>query len=231
MTVLVGAAKADQQRVRNRITSLVAAQGGRIRLDETFLTRLSAMSLSDGRGLPPDLQERLRGDWRVLQVFETRVADLEAERHRRLVEAAVDDGEIARVKQLMRLRAIGEASAWQLVFEYFWRRFHNRREVAAGAGLTPTPYSSGDSVREQGIGKAGNARVRTLVVELAWGWVRWQPNSELTRWFRARFDGNKRVRRIGIVALARRLLIALWRYLETGELPAGATLKPMQTMR
>jgi len=98
--------------------------------------------------------------------------------------------------------------------------------VGACAGLTPTPYDSGDSTREQGISKAGNKRVRKLMVELAWLWVRYQPGSKLTLWFQKRFgSGGKRMRRIGIVALARKLLIALWRYLETGVIPEGAILK------
>jgi transposase len=223
----LGATKTDRVRMRNRITSLVAAQGGRVLVDERLAERLAEVSLPDGRRLPVELQARLQREWSVLAVIEQRIAGLEAERHRRLVEATVGDPEMERVKQLMRLRAIGETTAWQLVFEYFWRRFDNRRQVAAGAGLTPTPFNSGDSTREQGISKSGNGRVRALLVELAWGWLRWQRDSELTHWFRTRFDLTKRTRRIGIVALARRLLIALWRYLETGELPAGAVLKPV----
>ena len=107
-----------------------------------------------------------------------------------------------------------------------WRRFRNRREVGACAGLTPTPYQSGDSQREQGISKAGNRRVRRLIVQLSWQWLRHQPDSVLTQWFQRRYGGTgKRGRRVGIVALARKLLIALWRYVEDGEVPAGARLK------
>jgi transposase len=111
--------------------------------------------------------------------------------------------------------------------EFFgWRQFANRREVAASAGLTPTPFQSGGRAREQGISKAGNRQVRWLMIELAWCWVRYQPESALTRWYLERFyDGGSRARRIGLVAVARKLLIALWRFLETGELPEGATLK------
>lgn len=130
------------------------------------------------------------------------------------------------VKQLCELRAIGLGSAWALAVELFWRKFGNRREVAGSLGLTPTPYDSGQSEREQGISKAGNKRLRWLLIELAWCWLRYQPHSELTAWFNRRFaGGGKRMRRIGIVALARRLSIALWRYVEHGELPAGAQLK------
>jgi transposase len=106
------------------------------------------------------------------------------------------------------------------------RAFKNRREVGGLAGLTPTPYQSGDSAREQGITKSGNRHVRWITTQLAWGWVRFQPDSALSMWFRERFGGGgKRLRRIGIVAVARKLLIALWRFLETGVLPEGAVLK------
>ena len=132
------------------------------------------------------------------------------------------------VAQLMRLRAIGIKGAWVLDKELFgWRRFANRRELASSLGLVPTPYDSGDRQVEQGISKAGNKRVRALLVELAWAWLRLQPDSALTQWFNRRFAaGGKRMRRVGIVALARRLAIALWRYLQHGEIPAGAVLKP-----
>ncbi len=131
------------------------------------------------------------------------------------------------VARLARLRGIGMSSGWVLAKELFgWRCFRNRREVAGCLGLTPSPYESGESETEQGISKAGNRRVRTLLVELAWSWLRYQPQSELSQWFNRRFaGGGKRMRRIGIVALARRLAIALWRYLEDGLIPGGAQLK------
>jgi transposase len=122
---------------------------------------------------------------------------------------------------------VGPVSGWTLVLELFgWRRFANRRELAALVGLTPTPYASGENAREQGISKAGNRRVRALLVELAWQWLRHQPGSALARWYQGRFArGGKRLRRVGIVALARKLLIALWHYLEHGLVPEGAQLK------
>lgn len=127
----------------------------------------------------------------------------------------------------MKLCALGVNSAWVLVMEFFgWRRFKNRRELGGLSGLAPTPYSSGSMEREQGISKAGNRRVRAMLIELAWMWLRHQPGSALSQWFAKRFGvGGSRTRRIGIVALARKLLVALWRYLEHGELPAGARLK------
>jgi transposase len=150
----------------------------------------------------------------------------------KVLEAAqqkeVEAGRQPIVAQLMRLRAIGIKGAWLLDKELFgWRRFANRRELASSLGLVPTPYDSGDRQVEQGISKAGNKRVRALLVELAWAWLRLQPDSALTQWFNRRFAaGGKRMRRVGIVALARRLAIALWRYLQHGEIPAGAVLKP-----
>ena len=119
-------------------------------------------------------------------------------------------------------------TAWMYVMEFFaWRAFRNRRELGSLAGLAPTPYASGESSRERGISKAGNRPVRALAIEIAWCWLRYQPNSQLSRWYRQRFaNGSSRVRRIGIVALARKLLIALWRYVEEGILPEGAQLKP-----
>jgi transposase len=141
---------------------------------------------------------------------------------------AVAAGSEPQVAGLAQLRGIGMSSGWVLAKELFgWRRFRNRREVAGCLGLTPSPYASGESETEQGISKAGNRLARTLMVELAWSWLRYQPESQLSQWFARRFaGGGKRLRRIGIVALARRLAIALWRYLEHGLIPDGAQLKP-----
>ena len=132
-----------------------------------------------------------------------------------------------RAQRLNGLRAIGPVTATTLSEEGLgWRDFRNRRQVGAWGGLTGTPYDSGQSTHEQGISKAGNRRVRTLMVELSWGWLRYQPRSNLSLWYQQRFgQGNKRMRRVGIVALARKLLVALWKYLEHDELPAGAVLR------
>jgi transposase len=142
-------------------------------------------------------------------------------------EHQVRNGAEPSIAALARLTGVGTGSAWTLLKELFgWRKFHNRRELAACLGLAPTPYSSGTSEAEQGISKAGNRRGRWLMVELAWSWLRFQPASQLSQWFNKRFAGaGKRARRIGIVALARRLAIALWRSAEHGEIPIGATLK------
>lgn len=158
-----------------------------------------------------------------LKLVKEQVRAVEAARCKELAE-----GKQPLVAHLARLCAIGPKGAWVLVKEVFgWRHFANRRELAGSLGLVPTPYASGDSEIEQGISKAGNKRVRGLLVELAWSWIRLQPGSALAQWFNRRFAGaGKRMRRVGIVALARRLVIALWRYLQDGEIPAGARLKP-----
>jgi transposase len=181
-------------------------------------------------------EERLAGLCRGLGAHEA--AELERESARlklvrqqmRAIKAAqgelLQSAQGIRILHLARLMGIGAKSAWTLFYEFFWRRFNNRREVGSCAGLTGTPYQSGESSREQGISKAGNKRVRWLIIELAWSWLRYQPDSELSLWYAQRFAaGGKRLRRIGIVALARRLLIAIWRYLEQGVIPAGARLK------
>ena len=128
---------------------------------------------------------------------------------------------------LINLKGIGENGAWLLVNELFaWRRFQNRRELGSLAGLTPTPYDSGESRREQGISKAGNHRARAMAGELAWLWLRHQPDSELSRWFRQRVGDQKgRIRKITIVAMTRKLMVALWKYLTLGLVPAGAVLQ------
>ena len=143
---------------------------------------------------------------------------------RRAQLQASTDAKIDKVRQLMQLKGIGINGAWLLVLEFFgWRAFKNRREVGGLAGFTPTPYQSGERAREQGMTKAGNRHVRWMTTELAWSWLRFQPDSALSVWFRARFGGGgTRLRRIGIVAVARKLLIALWRFLETGVVPDGA---------
>jgi transposase len=176
-----------------------------------------------GEQVPPVLRGEIERESARLALVKQQVKALEAARRQELAE-----GKQPLVSQLAQLRAIGPKGAWVLVKEVFgWRRFANRRELAGCLGLAPTPYDSGGSQIEQGISKAGNKRARTMLVELAWSWLRLQPDSVLTQWFNRRFAGSgKRMRRVGIVALARRLAIALWRYLEHGEIPAGASLKP-----
>ena len=176
-----------------------------------------------GMQVPPELRAELERESTRLALVKQQIKALEAARRQSL-----EDGKQPMVAQLAKLRAIGTKGAWVLVKELFgWRHFANRRELAGCLGLAPTPYDSGASQVEQGISKAGNKRARALLVELAWGWLRLQPESALTQWFYRRFAAaGTRMRRVGIVALARRLAIALWRYLQHGEIPAGAVLKP-----
>jgi transposase len=132
-----------------------------------------------------------------------------------------------RIRLLQQLCGIAMTSSWMFVMELFgWRPFRNRRELAAALGLTPMPYQSGDSAHEQGISRAGNRRVRSMAIEIAWSWLRYQPDSDLSQWYQRRFgSGGKRMRRIGIVAMARRLMIDLWRFVEQGVVPPGAVMK------
>jgi transposase len=208
---------------RNRIRGLLFGQG--LRVDgiggRGWRERLEKMDVG------VHLKAELVRESERLALVQTQLRALEQSRAKRLQDKQCKDAALGLVKQLMSLRAVGINSAWVLVKEFFaWREFKNRRELGGLSGLVPTPYNSGETVREQGISKAGNRRVRALLIELAWQWLRHQPRSALAQWFNARFAaGGPRARRIGIVALARKLLVALWRFVQHGELPAGARLK------
>lgn len=205
-----------------RIKSLLRAQGLRMTSKRDVPAQLETLRCWNGEPLPPDLHAELMREWARHEQVDGQIRELEAQQKARVAEG----GSMAmrQIQELMALKAVGWQSAWLLVHELFaWRHFRNRRELASLVGLTPTPYSSGDDEREQGISKAGNRRARTAMIELAWLWLTHQPASTLSRWYQQRFgEGGKRLRRIGIVALARKLLIALWRYLEFGEIPQGA---------
>ena len=207
-----------------RIQALLVAQGIRAKLDAGFGRRLETLTLWDGNALPEALKAELLREHERLKLLEGQIKALEAQRRQRLREPKSRAQQ--QVVRLMRLGAIGASSAWLFVMEFFgWREFRNRREVGALAGLVGMPYNSGEAELDQGISKAGNHRVRAMAVEIAWLWLRYQPHSALSQWYSRRFaGGGKRTRRVGIVALARRVLIALWRYLEHGLLPDGARL-------
>ena len=214
----------------NRIKGLLVSQGLVLQdVDGAFPEWLTAARLWDGTAVSADLQRRLLREYERWQTVDRHVKNLEKERRQRL--RSDDTSNVERVRRLLQLRGIGLNGAWLLVYELFgWRRFRNRKEVGACAGLTPTPYQSGRSEREQGISKAGNRRLRRLLVELSWCWLQWQPDSELSRWYARRFAaGNARARKVGIVALARKLLVALWKYLERGEVPADSLLSSWQS--
>jgi len=189
-----------------------------------FPEELKRLRCWDGAELGADLRQRLLREFARWQLADQHVKELENERKQRIRRD--DTPQVEKVRGLLELAGIGLSGSWLLVYELFgWRKFTNRRQVGAIVGLTPTPYQSGDDSREQGISKAGSKVLRRMMVELAWGWLRWQPDSELTRWYSRRFaDHGKRARKVGVVALARKLLIALWRFVEQGEAPAGARL-------
>jgi transposase len=169
------------------------------------------------------LKARLERECARMALAETQLATLETSMIEALPKAVS-----GRIDQLTQLKAIGRVGAFRLVLELYWRNFDNRRQVGSCVGLAPQPYDSGESRVDQGISKQGNRRVRALLIEMAWFWLRYQPNSALSKWFAQRTSGagqNKRGKRIAIVAVARRLAIALWRYLKEGVIPEGAELK------
>jgi transposase len=215
----------ERTRSRSRIKGLLATQGLRLTTLRHLPTQFPHLRRWDGTPLPPRLRDRLEREWDRLTLTLTQARTLVAER--RTLLATSQDPAIRQVRQLLTLRGIGEVSAWLYTLEFFaWRNFRNRRQVGALAGLTNTRQLSGRLTRDLGISKAGNVHVRSLAIELAWSWLRHQPDSALSHWYQDRFaTGGSRLRRIGIVALARKLLIALWRYVETGLVPTGARLK------
>ena len=212
---------------RDRMRKLLVTLGCWDDVDrKAFAGRLARdeVRCHDGAPLPPELRERLLRECERLARAEQQLAALEKTRQASLPAPARE-----RSDHLARLKGIGEVGASRLTLELFWRQFHNRRELGACVGLVPQPYDSGESQVDQGISKQGNRRVRALLVEMAWSWLRYQPGSALTQWFSQRTQGtgpNRRARRIAIVAVARRLAIALWRYLKDGVIPEGAQLKP-----
>jgi transposase len=217
--------KQERTRVINRIKGLLASHGLVMPPNGDFPQQLASLRLWDGSPLPPGLRHRLGQEWEHVTALAQRIAQLEAER-RAVIQTAAD-AVTKKVQQLLTLKGIGTNSAWVFVMEFFgWRAFRNGKEVGALSGLTPTPSASGTTAYERGIAKAGNSHIRALAIEIAWGWLRLQPESALTQWYQQRFGhGSSRLRRLGIVALARKLLIALWRFVETGVLPDGAALK------
>src|SRR6267378_2096649 len=185
---------------------------------------LEELRTGDGRSLPTHVKAEILREIDRLELVLRQIGEVEAERDEILRPAEASSP----AALLMRLKGIGAEFATVLYFEGLFRHFENRRQLAAYAGLAPSPWKSGSIDHEQGISKAGNPRLRTTMVELAWMWVRYQPDSALSGWFRQRVGSERgRTRRISIVALARKLLIALWRYVTHGEIPAGAVMKPV----
>ncbi|HEV7588158.1 MAG TPA: transposase, partial [Longimicrobium sp.] len=186
---------------------------------------IDRLRMWNGEPLPQELAERVKRECeRVASIdAQTRVLD----RKRKHALRHCGGRAFALIRKLMKLRGIGVESAWIYVMELFaWRQLKTVRQVGAISGLTPAPYQSGEMKHELGISKAGNRHVRAVAVEIAWGWLQFQPQSELSHWYQRKFGhGGSALRRKGIVALARKLLVALWKYAEHDELPAGAALK------
>jgi transposase len=220
------AVKQERAAVTSRIKSLLATQGVKAKV-AWLPSELEALRLWDGSPLPPHLRERLEREWEHWRFLTQRLQRLQRGRRDELrTEAGAAEPATQQILLLQRVCAVGEETAHTLTRELFWREPRNRGEVAALAGLTPTPYASGGMQREQGISKAGSRRVRHVAIELAWFWLRYQPQSDLSRWYQERFGGGgARQRKIGIVALARKLLIVLWRYVQSGTLPADIRVK------
>jgi transposase len=212
----------------SRIKALLMAHGIRaLRItDKHWCKRLAQMKTGDGRDIPCHLLAEIEREWHRLKLVAEQIRLVEAERDRLVVgKEEIDDRCVEKMRKLVKLRGIGPDFATALTREVFYKQFDNRRQIASYMGLAPAPYDSGDSRREQGINKAGNARARVAAVQMAWMWLRYQPQSDLAQWYYRRVGKLEgRVRRIMIIALARKLVIALWRYLETGQPPKGAII-------
>jgi transposase len=213
----------------NRIKGLLAIHGiydyQPLRRDR--IQRLEQLHTADGRTLPPRLEAEILRELQRLEIVIGMIKTIEAERDAIASANTVTERRSAKkIQHLAKIKSIGPEFATTLVGEVFYRSFDNRKQLASYVGLTPAHFQSGAMSRDQGISKAGNAKARTVMIELAWLWLRHQPDSDLSVWFRDRAGKLKgRIRRITIVAVARKLLIALWRYLETGLVPKGAALK------
>jgi transposase len=215
----------------NRIKGLLAIHGiydyQPLRRDR--MQQLERLRTADGRTLPPRLKAEILRELQRLVLVVGMIKTIEAERDAiasAKIETEQQHSSAKRIQDLAKIKSIGPEFATTLVGEVFYRSFDNRKQLGSYVGLTPAHFQSGAMCRDQGISKAGNGKARTVMIELAWLWLRHQPDSPLSVWFRDRVGKLKgRIRRITIVAVARKLLIALWRYLETGLVPKGAALK------
>jgi transposase len=216
----------EQTAHSNRIKALLRLQGMAVGYPRRrdWLNWLAKQRDWQGQPVSPHLLAEVTREHARLMLVRQQLAALEQAEATQA--CPVPQAMVERRDQLQRLKALGPSFATTLTCELFYKDFDNRRQVAAYCGLPPSPWRSGGIDREQGISKAGNPRARLKAIELAWLWLRHQPESELSRWFNTRTaDAGKRARRIAIVALARKLMVALWRYLTTGLVPAGATMK------
>ena len=216
----------EKLRLANRIEALLFTQGVRARPSLRSWERdLAELRTGDGRALPPLLRAELDRLRRRLVLILELIRETETERAEALA-AAADDAMARKITALQRIRGVGANFAAVLGREVFYRSFANRRQLASYVGIAPTPHQSGGTDRDRSISRAGNARARTTLIQLAWLWLRYQPGSALATWFRERVGALQgRTRRIAIVAMARRLLVALWRYVETGVMPDGTAVR------
>ena len=215
----------ERLRNENRIEALLFTQGIRERPSLRSWERdLAALRTGDGREMPRQLKAELDRLRRHLVFTLELIREVEAERD--MAAGAEPRAEAHRqIAALCRIRGIGSNFAAVLTREVFYRSFDNRRQLASYVGITLMPYQSGNIDRDRRIGRAGNPRARTTMIQLAWLWLRYQPGCDLAEWFRERVGAlSGRTRRIAIVAMARKLLIALWRYVETGVVPAGVEI-------
>lgn len=217
--------KRDRTALVCRIKSLLALQGVAGGPRAVVPQDIDRLRMWNGETLPKELAERVKRECERVASTDAQMRELVRKRKHALRHSG--GRAFMLIRKLMKLRGIGVESAWIYVMELFaWRKLRTVREVGALAGLTPAPYQSGDMKHDLGITKAGNRHVRGIAVEIAWGWLQHQPQSELTQWYQRKFGhGGSAMRRKGIVALARKLLVALWKYAERDELPAGAALK------
>lgn len=220
----MGRLQKEQTAHTNRIKALLFNQGIVIENISTDTQWLSLLTTGDGAALGERIINEITRELKRLHCVREQIKEVQQEKKRVFKEGHSES--IQKARKLMQLKGVGPISSWTLSYEFLWRNFENRKQVASAAGLAPSSYQSGLMDHDLGISKAGNRRVRSLMVELSWLWLRYQPQSELSQWYAARFEqGNRRSRKVGIVALARKLLIALWKWAERGELPLGALLK------
>jgi transposase len=216
----------ERLRIENRIEALLFTQGIRGRPSLRSWERdVAELRTGDGGALPPLLRAELDRLRRRLVLALELIREMEAERAAALA-ATADDAMVQKIMALQRIRGIGANFSAVLVREVLYRPFTNRRQLASYVGIAPMPYQSGGMDRDRSISRAGNPRARTTLIQLAWLWLRYQPGSALAAWFRERVGTLQgRTRRIAIVAMARKLLIALWRYVETGTMPEGVEIR------
>jgi transposase len=211
----------EQTRIMNQMRGWLATWGGVVprQRPQGWWTTIRDWA---GAALPATVQARLARAAARLALVHEQIAALEAQQQTAVSQSAPATA----LHRLVQLKGVATTSASVLLDEgLVWRAFRNRRQLGGILGFAPTPYNSGESERDQGISRAGNNRWQSISIQLAWSWVHWQPESALTRWYRERFGTGKRARRVGIVAVARKLVIALWRYATSGVVPSGAVMK------